>query len=580
MQILKPIRILTVKIMACALLLGYAQLSIAAKLPASPSTEQDKTDVAAIIKSSKSGIPMQLDMSNPQHYRFFTRQMASVGVTPDRYPQLYQTIEAARKTKLPKVETRSMLQLSAASPAVNANPAMGYAVVPIQTLTSLGTNDGGATYSVSALSSVPAPIMSNLTVGLYDTSGNSLGTPVQVTSATQSGTDLNAVATGTATTRDMPVVGMATYYYVDQYGTPNTGIVSATVTSIPSSITNLAPMPLQGQTFTKLCLGRTGTDCTYTPVGGSSSNVIMPVQGSVTFSSPINTAPATPNSAWVSMARPDTGQGGGCSILNTTDFFGDPNTVINGNTISWNFANMQFQPIQSGCLNVNATAIYTLTLGLTIGNLPQTFVSITSSPTTDPTNPNFKKIPELQIFWSCLADGTLVTLKGGKKIKIENVKDGQEVMVDASGRTDVVESKLRGKESVPIIVLRTAGKRMLRLTVGHPVITDKGPVLAGNLKVGDVVMTQGGPDKLTKVSHKKFGGYVWNLNVGKPPMSLNDPKVTGSTFLADGIVVGDNVMQFVENRKDQINHAKRSMRHAPPEWARDIQSAVEDAAAK
>lgn len=580
MQILKPIRSLTVKLMACVLLLGFSQASIAAKLPAPPATEQDRADTAAIIKNSKAGIPMQLNMSNPLHYRFFLRQMASVGVTPERYPQLFKTIKEARKTNPPKIETRSMLQLSAASPAVNANAATGFAVVPIQTLTSLGTNDGGATYSVSALSSVPAPIMSNLTVAITDTSGNLLGTPVQVTSATQPGTDLNAVASGTATTKGMPVVGLATYYYVDQYGTPNMGTVSATVTSIPSSITNLAPMPNTGQLITKLCLGRTGSDCTYTPVGGGSSNVIMPVQGSVTFSSLINTAPVTPNTAWVSLARPDTGQGGGCSILNTTNFFGDPNTIINGNTITWNFANMQFQPIQSGCLNVNATAIYTLTLGLTIGSLPQTFVSITSSPTVDPTNPSFKKIPEVQVFWSCLADGTMVTLKGGKKIKIENVKDGQEVVVDASGRTDVVESKLRGKESVPIIVLRTAGKRMLRLTVGHPVITDKGPVLAGNLKVGDVVMTQSGPDKLTKVSHKKFGGYVWNLNVGKPPMSLNDPNVTGATFLADGIVVGDNVMQFVENRKDQINHAKRSMRHAPPEWARDIQSAVEDAAAK
>lgn len=584
MSILKPTRSLTVKVMACVLLLGFAQVGIAARMPAPPATAQEKADMAAIINSSKAGIPMQLDMSNPLHRRFFIRQMASVGVTPDRYPQLYKTIEAARKTKPPKVETRSMLQLSATSPAVNANTAAGYAVVPIQTLTSLGTNDGGTTYSVSALSSVVAPIMSNLTVALTDTNGNSLGTPVQVTSATQSGTDLNAVATGTATTKGMAVVGTATYYYVDQYGTPNTGVVSGTVTSVPSSITNLAPMPNTGtnppQTITKLCLGRTGTDCTYTPVDGSSTNVIMPVQGSVTFSSPINTAPATPNTAWVSMARPDTGQGGGCSILNTTNFFGDPNTVISGNTISWNFANMQFQPIQSGCLNVNATAIYTLTLGLTVGTLPQTFVSITSSPTVDPTNPSFKKIPELQVFWSCLADGTLVTLKDGKKIKIENIKDGQEVVVDATGRTDVVESKLRGKESVPIIVLHTAAKHVLRLTSGHPVITDKGPVLAGNLQVGDMVMTQSGPDKLTKVSHKKFGGYVWNLNVGKPPMSLNDPNVTGSTFLADGIIVGDNVMQFVENRKDQINHAKRSMRHAPTEWARDIQSAVEDAAAK
>jgi hypothetical protein len=581
MKILKSIQCLPVKIIGYCLLLSLAQVSMAGKMPP-PATERHKADIVSIIKASKSGIPMPLDMSNPLHHRFFMRQMESVSVTPDRYPQLYKVIEAARKSKPNKVETRSMSQLSAASPAVSGDTTTGYAVVPIQTFTALGTHDGGTTYSASALSSVPSSIISTLTVALTDTSGNSLGTPVQITSATESATDLNAIATGTATTQGMPVVGLATYYYEDQFGTPFMGTVTATVSASPTSITNNAPMPnyttTPPQTLTKLCLGRTGTDCTYSPPGGTGTNVIMPVQGSVTFGSAISTTPTIANVASVIMAKPDTGEGGGCHISNTTDFFSDPNTVINGNTISWNFANMQFEAA-SGCLTANSTAIYNLTLGLTIGTL-QSFVSITSSPSTDPTNPNFKVIPELQVFYSCLAEGTLVTLKGGKKIKIENIEAGQKVVVDATGRTAVVESKLRGKESVPIIALHTAKGRVIKLTRGHPVITDKGPVLAGNLRVGDAVMTQSGPDKLTQVSTLKFDGYVWNLNIGKPPMSLNDPKVTGATFLAEDIIVGDNVMQFVENRKDKINHAQRSMHHAPARWARDIQSAVEDAAAK
>lgn len=551
--------------------------------PAGALTAEEKSDLAEVLRIARPGLPTPLDMRRPEHRRFFLRQLRAAGYTPERYPQIHRATEAASKAPPPRATAGAGLARAAtgasqmlaplAQAAAGADPGLGSLVGPIQTLTSVGTQDG-TNYSASALSSVPdEPYFSQLIVQLYDSSSNPIGDPSSVTSATQPPTNLTTVANGVSQTSYAPVQSTATYFWQDQFGKAYHGVVSAVVTTAPTSITNLAPMPGAGQSITKLCLGRTGTDCTYSPVGGSGTNVLMPVQGSITFASSISTVSSTQTSL-ITMAKPDVGQGGGCTIAATSNFFGDPNTHINGGTISWNLAPAQFQPAQ-GCLTPNAVAIYTLTLGLTVANQP-TFVTITSDTTTDPQNPYFKIIPQLQVFFSCLAEGSKVTLADGTTVAVEDLVVGQAVRVDAGGRTMVVESKLKGMEEIPMVRLRTAGGRNLLITDGHPVMTPDGPVLAGLLKDGQTVMTQDGPDKLVSTEREKSARPVWNLNLGAPPADLNDPDVKGSTFFAEGIQVGDNLMQFVENRRRQQEHARLRARRAPPEWQRDIQSAIED----
>ena len=530
-----------------------------------PMSSQDKSDLAAVLALAPAGQPTALDMSNPVHYRFFVRQMKAAGVTPDRYPQLFKVTEQARKAKPPAVERRTVTALAAAGLP---------GITPIQTLTAIGTDDG-TNYFASALSSVPqTPYFSQLVVQLYDANNNPIGQPASSSSATQPASNVNALANGVSGTSYAAVQGVATYFWQDQFGKAYHGFVEGVVTTAPTSITNQAPMPGSGQLITKLCLGRTGTDCTYSPPGGTGTNVLMPVQGSITFASAISTNTATQTSL-ITMARPDTGQGGGCTIASTDNFFADPNTVINGGTISWNLNPAHFQPAV-GCLVPNSTAIYTLTLGLTVAN-QATFVTITSDPNTDPQDPYFKIIPELQVFFSCLAEGTLVTLADGSKVAIEDLKEGALVRIDGRGRTLVVESKLKGKEEAPMIRLKTAGGRDVLITDGHPVITSEGPVLAGLLRPGQKVMTDAGPDAVVSVAREPFAKAVWNLNLGAPPASLNDPKVAGSSFFANGVQVGDNLMQFVENRKQQKARVTLAARRAPPEWRQDILSATKDA---
>lgn len=575
------LRALAAGMMAASLVAGAA----AAGPPtvSAPLTAQEKSDFDAAMSVAKPGEPTVLAMSNPAQRRFFLRQIRAAGFTPERYPQLFRVTEAAAKAPPPAVDRRPLS--AGVIPVGRGN------VQPIQTLTSLGTTNG-VNYSASALSSVPDdPVFSILVVQLYDLDDSPIGKPAFVVSgAGHPASNLNAIATGVSMPGHARVRAVGVYFWqpslsLDDHGRansglrssedapPNFGLLQATGGVAPISITNLAPTPGAGQTVIKLCLGRTGLDCTYTPSGGSGSNVLMPIQGSISFADPISTDPATQSST-ITMTNPNPPDGGGCSIANTTSFFGSPNTVINGGVISWNLDPAQFPPAD-GCLAVNSAAIYTFDIGLTVGTAP-TEVFITNDPNIDP-DPNVKKIAQLQVFFSCVAEGTRITLSDGSTVAVEALKAGQRVMVDASGRAERVDSKFKGHEVVPMVRLRTVGGRSLLLTDGHPVITPTGPVLAGLLQPGQKVMTRKGAETLVSVGREMFARPVWNLNVGKPPADLNDPAVTGARFFADGILVGDNIMQFVENRRNQQAQAMLTARRTPVEWQRDVLSAIEDA---
>ncbi|HSY50220.1 MAG TPA: Hint domain-containing protein [Thermoanaerobaculia bacterium] len=522
-------------------------------------TDQDRADLKEILASSKQGEPTELDFSNPVHYRFYVNQLVHAGITREKYPQQYKVLDETRekhvRSGLTKVDRPVMLASTAAASSAPS---------PIQTLTSFGPN--GATYQATVLSSVPnTPLVSQATISLFDSNQNPIGTP-GFNQQSNNGADVQA-ATSATTTAGSTVSAVMTYFWQDHAGNAHHGTITAATALDPTNITNTAPMPAAGQTITKLCLGRTGTDCTYTPAGGSGSNVLMPVSGSVTFGSPISTSPTTPNFSLITMANPNAGSGGGCTISSTSNFFGDPNTVINGNTISWNLNPAQFQPANN-CLAVNAPAIYTFTVGVTVSNLP-VYTTITNAPNTPPL-PSYLSIPGLSVYFSCLADGTEVELKDGRMKKIENVAAGDTVLTNRRGTAMRVHSTLKGTEEVPMIRFKTENGHELLLTDGHPVVTPGGVMLARLLKTGDRVITREGPSRIVSLGREMFGGHVWNLNVGDGQQVASRPDAT--TFFANGVLVGDNEMQFTYNNRQQRLDWQKNVEALPAEWRVDQQS--------
>ncbi len=521
-------------------------------------SEDDRAAIRHIMTVSKPGEPFPLDLSNDLHHRFLNSQMALAGVNAETYPQLHRVVRQSRLDHA-RVGPAPLARLE----CCGATPAVAPATSqPIQTITALGTANG-TLFNTSALSSIPSrPYVSKLIVGLYDENQNPIGTPQQDMQF-NSGEDLNVQAAGTRLVGSSNVASIATYFWQNQHGTPQFGTVHAISSSPVSNITNTAPMPGPQQSIIQLCLGRAGDKCTYSPPGGSGTNVIMPVAGSITFGNNINLNPAIPNSCLITMATTDAGDGGGCTIQSTDSFFADPNTVINGNQISWNL-NAHFETAQ-GCLAVNSNAIYTFTLQVTVGNQP-TFVSITNDPDT-PSNPSVLKIPDLIVLWSCLADGTLIDMADGTQRPIEKIEPGDKIITNAAGLVMEVEGKLKGNEDVPMLRLITENGCNVLLTGGHPVVTPKGVTLARLLKVGDAVATKMGASKIVSLDKEMFAGHVWNLSVG--PRQEDFKKFSDDrTFFASGVLVGDNQMQFTHNRKHKYKR-ESVLATLPKEWHQD-----------
>ncbi|HVZ39354.1 MAG TPA: Hint domain-containing protein [Candidatus Kapabacteria bacterium] len=517
----------------------------------------DRDDIRQMIAHALPGVPTLLDFSNDMHYRFYLKQLELAGIDRQTYPEQFAVLAQSRQEH----------QLNGAPTAGD-----GYDFQPIQAISALGTDDDVA-YDSSAFSSVPnQPYVSQMTLGMYDLNGNPIGT-AQFAQQYNAGTDLTVMTAGTAPPATPVVTALSSYMWQDQNGNAYHGYLHASTSQAPTNITNIAPMPdaSKGQTVTKLCLGRTGADCTYMPAGGSGSNVLMPVAGSITFSSDISTNPPTPNTCLITMARPDTGQGGGCTIKSTSNFFGDPNTIINGNNITWNLDPAQFQPA-NGCLTPNSEAIYTFTISLTVNVQPillPVYVTITSG-TVPPSNPYYLQIPKLLVFFSCIAEGTEITLHNGTTRPIERCGPGDRVLADAAGTVLTVDGMLKGTEEVPMVRIQTTLGHNLLVTGGHPMVTPEGVTLARMLKPGDRLVSLDGDATVSAITMEMYSGHVWNMNVGDRVEDFNAIPDT-RTFFAGGLLVGDNQMQFKHNRIHR--YIPESVRSAlPSRWQTDFEN--------
>ncbi|HVZ39131.1 MAG TPA: Hint domain-containing protein [Candidatus Kapabacteria bacterium] len=534
----------------------------------SPLTSQDRADIQAMLSQTVPGCPTQLDFSNPLHYRFYTRQLDQAGIVAPDYPEQFNVLTQSVASHIqngPPPVNRGCCCNPGDVPGLG-NDDLG--VGPIQIITELGSADGTA-FTSSALSSLPDnPFMSQLTLGLYDPDSNPIG-PAAYVQQYDNGTDLTVEADGTKAQGENVVVAIATYFWQDQNGNAYHGYLYASTSQAPENITNDAPKPNVNQTVTRLCLGRCDLiDCTYCPAGGDAGHVTMPVAGSITFFSDIDPNPTIPNTCTITMTRPETGLGGGCPVRNTNNFFSDPNTKIEGKKISWDLV-VPFQPVDN-CLIPNSEAIYTFIISLTVNNLP-VYVTITSGP-VPPNNPYYLHIPKLEVWFSCLAEGTEITLENGTSRPIEQCQPGDRVLSNLDGDIATVESMLKGTEVVPMIRLVTNLGHNVLVTDGHPMVTPTGVTLARLLQVNDPVLTLDGEAIIVSNMREMFHGYVWNLNAG-PRIEDNSMIPDTRTFFAGGLLVGDNRMQFKHNRRHRMIAA--SVQSAlPARWLQDFNTHV------
>jgi hypothetical protein len=188
--------------------------------------------------------------------------------------------------------------------------------------------------------------------------------------------------------------------------------------------------------------------------------------------------------------------------------------------------------------------------------------------------------PPMQVVYSCLAEGSLITLPGGKQLPIEMLQVGDKVLgasqFNPAQRLDLEIADISiGVEAIPMIQLTTREGKKLLLTESHPVITQSGQsVWAKDLELGERIHTKGKTEFITKIEEVKFDGKVYNLRLKRT--KLDDTQIEGETFsmFANGIQVGDLGMQSDNEFKNTVETQQDVLNRLPEPWHKDYLNSI------
>ncbi|MEM7180465.1 MAG: Hint domain-containing protein [Spirochaetota bacterium] len=543
---------------------------------------QEKDDLQKLQAESKQGIPMALNLSKPHHYRHFMRAVKGAGHTPENSPMFFSLLKKAKESHA-KNPPKAKTLLATTDPSLQ----------PVGSVIEIGQDlKTGTNFTTTGLTSVPSgTVKSTMSLQLYD---NSTSTPIgSQASSTQygQGEDFTLTANGTFPSTPQKgdkVLSNLTYFYQPHSGAPVYETVfmtkSVIVPQAPPSVT----LPSQNTAHQSLpninvCLSRAMgnlQDCDYGPYENPTANpnVQFPFVGSVTYMSNVkaplklctgNPPPSDCNTDLQFFIWKD--DGGGCqpsALGDLLSFF-----KVNGQTVSWNFADTNAGRAQFGKPCFEKTERMDLSFMIAVqtanGGLNKVPAFVTTQKSTRPYDTT--QIKYLTFMWGCLLPGTKVKMADGSWKKIEDVRVGDKVTSDAKDRKLSVVHTHKGNENNPIYTITTANGKTVKMTAEHSLPLKNGKiVLARQLKEGDEVTTDTGVSKIKKIalSPKKYTGHVWNLTLGAKGESVNEKN---ATFIADGLLVGDNAMQNhwgAHYRKDHRDILQR----LPKEWHTDYQN--------
>ncbi|MEO9240555.1 MAG: Hint domain-containing protein, partial [Jatrophihabitantaceae bacterium] len=334
------------------------------------------------------------------------------------------------------------------------------------------------------------------------------------------------------------------------------------VSMIDATVT--APVTTKGHSAVQIGLGRLtgGVDLDYFFVQDTNNQpaLVVPFTGSVNTQQPL--ANVDSNGQFTSGLTLDTKLYSlkGVSYIqhNSSQSI---NTQVTGNTstnvVSWNYPYDPNDPpnaytsLMYGALaaaNDSLTAFY-FAFGIPVANpvAPVFQFNVCSYDWPDQPSVYCKQILDLQFWWHCLAEGTLVTLADGSTLEIEKVDNTKRVRTGSGTGSLAVEATTRGLHHTVapdhpvtgVYRLSTAGGHQLILTGGHPVATPAGLIRASDLEVGDEVLTADGVDEVAELALDDFDRVFANLKLIDHGDRARGLTTAVGTFVANGIVVGD-----------------------------------------
>ncbi len=529
-------------------------------------SQADQKSIGALIERSSDGKGVALNPGNETDRSAIALFLNLSGKTADRYPALYAALNNG-----------------------SAAPAAGTARV-----VDLGRDSSGRATSRTWIGMQGLPLMSGATTMVLDADTNA---PLAVGSATVLGEGLTRVATQSAAAAPAAKrqTALTLYHSMDDAGAVSFGAVSQTnmVADDPFPINVTQPViSVAGHTSIVIGLNRPSggynPDCDYNFYEDSpqaNPNLLVPFVGNATLPYAITGIGGDGRINGLEIdsliyVQLSAGQQS-LPLLPDSLPIGCWSSTANPYQINWSFPYTDPQePIvytaTQSALDTQSAFLFQFSVPINDPSSPLIFTVCSSGTPGDP-SPTCKVIPNLQFTWHCVAQGTQITLADGSTVAVEDTHNQLRVKTGAGGDL-AVEANWRGTHDGDALTLATDAGHKLTVTPDHPVQTSSGLVAARDLKVGDRVAIEGGATAaLVGIESHPASGNFWNLMLGNAEDRAAGVSLSASTYIANGIVVGD-----FESLATQYRLARRNLDYMkariPAALHTDYASAIVDAA--
>jgi hypothetical protein len=536
----------------------------------------DKEDVRYVVQKAGNGRSMLLNLSDERQERFLNKQLELAGIHPKRRPQLFKII----------ADSKVRHARYGAPQSEYVRDVGGSQLTSVDVITQLDTIDG-QNYVAEAISSIPG-ISHNitLTLGIYDGEYNPLGEVIKVEKHNNDTTFLFQ-ASGSFSSPMPPegrsVMSILTYLYSNDQATIS-GVMPVETFYFPKKITNIDPSDRKtGDGTIVVCMlrdhGQYG-DCDYRNAEWPGGPVQVPIKGQIEYFSeidPINFGHdgiPTNASCTIQIAQKDH-LGNPIKPPDNFNFFTDKNTTVNGSVLSWDLGWLTFD---NPNFNQGELVYYMFNVIIQVGgkNVAAFITNAPSSLVPGSTILNTQIIPQMELMWGCMAEGTLILMADKSSKAIETILVGEKVLSDTTGRCLTVEGTVNGVEVKPMFFIKDDKGNSLFLTENHPVITAKGVRFARELKVGDKLLSEKEESEIVSIEEKIYDGKVWNLLLkeeDKGSILTDDNR----THFANGVLVGDGRMQRIyEDKAKENRHKNDILANLPKQWHQDYRNWLEE----
>jgi hypothetical protein len=510
--------------------------------------------VQAHMQSMVDHQPKNMSMVTETDVALVHEMWRLAGTTKETHPVLYRNLRyAARHDQKHKSGWRTA--------PYEAQNSLGY-TEDIQQITSL-TFDNNNIVASAYYSAVRSNLVSGM-ISLQIWGLNEAGIWSPIADATNAVVDENVCSNiiDLSSTVSLESLGGTKYVAyqakllwnaMDNLNRIQAGDLVLTSADVPSHIELIAPRPVKGNDYIKVCMNREdqyGKDCDYV-INSELEIVAFPLEGSVTFSGPIWAPGEKPGfDPVVDIKTVKLPSGGGCELTDLeNDFWTLPGVTVEGDTVSWNITTQEFQETQKSCFGYGDRALFNMNITAYLKDrkgLSSSVLASFSNNQNTRVGAGTMKMDPMQVYYGCLAEGTEVTLADNIKLNIEtDALIGKVVATSPAIQPLLVAGNAYGYEPGYMLKISTEDQRSVMLTQKHPIWVNGDYINAIDTKLFDKVKTSDGEKIVTDLSLVDLSEQptkVWNIFLERQANNGIAP-INERGFYANDILVGDGSVQ-------------------------------------